>query len=137
MATSRWLVLIWQVAGSGQYRDPGDVDGQLRTLGLLERLRAKSGYLDRAASDLHYCVDALLRELENPNLHDIQNMTFRVELWDRHALHVRWVVAAAGMVSVALAAFDQAVTSWPDERLTPRQGIHLIREHPQPLGKSR
>jgi hypothetical protein len=39
-------------------------------LGLLERLRAESGY----------------PELENPNLHGIANMSFRVELWDRHAL---------------------------------------------------
>jgi hypothetical protein len=100
-------------------------------------LRAESGYLDRAASDLHSRVDALLYELENPNLHDIANMSFRVELWDRHALHVRWVIAAVGTVSVALAAFEQAVTSWPNERLTLRQGIHLIREHPQTLRKSR
>ena len=41
----------------------------------------------------------LLRELANPNLHDIANMSFHVELWDRHADHLRWVVAAAGSLS--------------------------------------
>jgi hypothetical protein len=60
--------------------DAPDQDGQLHTLGLLERLRAESGYLDQAASDLYYGVDALLRELRNPYLHDIANMSFRVEL---------------------------------------------------------
>jgi hypothetical protein len=38
-------------------------------------------------------VDALLRELVNPNLHDIANMSFRVELWDLHARHTRWMIA--------------------------------------------
>src|ERR1700692_3729455 len=67
--------------------------------------------------------------LRTPNLHDIANMSFRVELWDRHALHIRWVVAAAGSVFVAHAAFDEAVKNWPDEHFTLRQGIMLIREH--------
>jgi hypothetical protein len=118
--------------------DPSDQGGQLYTLGLLERLRAENGYLDRAASDLYYRVDGLLRELENPNLHDIQNMSFRVELWDQLALHVRWVVAAAaGTITIGHAVFEAAITNWPRERFTLRQGIHLIREHPQTLGKSR
>lgn len=118
-------------------QDLSDQEGQLYTLGLLERLRAESGYLDRAASDLYHRVDALLRELENPNLHDIQNMSFRVELWDRHAQHVRWVVAAAGTVTIGHAAFEAATANWPDQHFTLRQGIHLIREHPPTLGKSR
>lgn len=117
--------------------DDADEDGQLHTLGLLERLRAESGYLDHAACDLHSRVDALLRELENPNLHDIVSMSFRVELWDRNTQHIRWVVAAAGTITVAHAAFDAAVKNWPSERFTLRQGIMLIREHPHPLGKSR
>lgn len=106
-------------------------DGQLHTLGLLERLRADTKGVEGTYSALYRRVDALLRELENPNLHDIENMTFRVELWDRHAQHVRRVVAAAGTVSIGHAAFDEAVKNWPDERFTLRQGINLIREHPQ------
>jgi hypothetical protein len=62
----------------------------------------------------------LLRELENPNLHDIRNMSFRVELWDQHALHIRWVIAAAGSVFLARAAFEEAVKQWPDQKLTLR-----------------
>jgi hypothetical protein len=62
-----------------------------------------------AYSDLYDRVDALLRELANPNLHDIANMSFRVELWDRHAQYVRWMIAAAGTITVAQAAFDAAI----------------------------
>jgi hypothetical protein len=92
--------------------------------------------LVRGAYDgLYQRVGKLLRELENPNLHDIANMNFRVELWDRHALHFRWVAAASGSVFLARAAFEETVKQWPDQKLTPRQGIMLISEHP--CGKPR
>jgi hypothetical protein len=107
-----------------------DDDGQLHTLGLLERLRAEAHDLWGSSSNLYFKVDGLLRELANPNLHDIANMSFRIELWDHHANHVRWVIAAAGTVTVAHAAFEAAITNWPNERFTLRQGITLIREHP-------
>ena len=107
-------------------------DGQLHTLGLLERLRADTHLIQGAYGGLYERVDKLLRELENPNLHDIANMSFRVELWDRHALHIRWVIAAAGSVFLARAAFDEAVKQWPEQKLTLRQGIMLINEHPPP-----
>jgi hypothetical protein len=67
---------------------PSD-DGRLHTLGLLEHLRAEARAAEGGYSDLYDRVDGLLRELANPNLHDIANMSFRVELWDRHAQHVR------------------------------------------------
>jgi hypothetical protein len=75
-------------------------------------------------------VDKLLRELSNPNLHDIANMNFRIELWERHAEHIRWTVAASGSIVLARAAFDAAVKEWPHERFTLRNGIMLMREHP-------
>ena len=118
-------------------QDPDDEDGQLHTLGLLEQLRAQSGQLWGRSSELYSHVDKLLRELANPNLHDIANMNFRVELWDRYALHIRWVVAASGSVFLARAAFEEAVKQWPDQKLTLRQGIMLISEHPSPLGNPR
>ena len=96
-------------------------DGQLHTLGLLERLRSEANLVRGAYGGLYERVDKLLRELENPNLHDIANMSFRVELWDQHALHIRWVVAAAGSVFVVRAAFDEAVKHWPD---SPTSGSH-------------
>jgi hypothetical protein len=101
------------------------------TLGLLEQQRAESSELWGTSSTIYHRVDALLRELANPNLHDIANMSFRVELWDRHAQHIRWVIAAAGTVTIAQAAFDAAIANWPGERFTLRQGIMLIREHPR------
>src|SRR6202051_3948985 len=105
-----------------------DDEGQLHTLGLLEQLRARSGDLWGRSSMLYSRVDELLRQLANPNLHDIANMSFRVELWDQHALHIRWVVAAAGSVFLARAAFEEAVNQWPDQKLTLRQGIMLMSE---------
>jgi hypothetical protein len=45
------------------------------------------------------------------------------------------VVAAAGSVFVAHAAFEEAVRNWPGEHFTLRQGIMLIRGHPDPPRK--
>lgn len=94
------------------------------------RIRAETDRGRDAYSGLHERVDTLPRELKNPILHDIANMSFRVEPSDRPALRVRWSLAAAGTVSIAQAAFQEAVKNWPDQRLTLRQGIMLIREHP-------
>jgi hypothetical protein len=104
-------------------------DGQLHTLGLLERLRAETKDTKGAYARLYERVDALLRELEKPNLHDIANMSYRVELWDRHAKHIRWTIAAIGHVTIAQATFEAAVREWPHERFTLHHGIRLIREH--------
>ena len=79
----------------------------------------------------YFRVDELLRELENPNLHDIANMQSRVELWTADGQHVRWVVAATANITIGHAAFDAAVANWPNERFTLRQGVLLIREHPE------
>jgi hypothetical protein len=46
-------------------------DGQLHTLGLLEELRNECKRLWGASSKAYFRVDELLRELANPNLHDI------------------------------------------------------------------
>lgn len=113
-------------------QDPEDEDGQLHTLGLLERLRSETNLVQGAYGGLYERVDKLLREIENPNLHDIANMSFRVELWDQYALHIRWVIAASGSVFLARAAFEEAVKQWPDQKLTLRNGMLLMREHPDP-----
>jgi hypothetical protein len=111
-------------------QDPDDEGGQLHTLGLLEQLRAHSGELWGRSSKLYFHVDKLLRQLENPNLHEIANMSFRIELWERHAEHIRWTVAASGSIVLAHAAFDAAIKEWPQERFTLRNGIMLMREYP-------
>src|ERR1700722_18068859 len=116
-------------------QDPQNEDGQLYTLGLLERLRKEAGLIQGQYSDLYHRVDSLLREIRNPNLHDIANLNFRVELWDKYALHIRWTVAAVGHIYIARAAFDEAVKQFPNERLTLRHGIMLMREHPDPPPK--
>jgi len=118
-------------------KEPSDQDGQLYTLGRLERLRTQTGLAGAAFSDMHSRVDKLLREISNPNLHDIANMSYRVELWDKYALHIRWTVAAVGHIYIAQAAFDRAVKEWPDQRVTLRQGIRVIQDHDPALGKSR
>jgi hypothetical protein len=86
-------------------------------------VRAQEARLVRGAYDgLYERVDKVLRELANPNLHDIANMSFHVELWDRHANHLRWVVTAAGNLSLAQAAFDAASREWPDHVKPRREG---------------
>jgi hypothetical protein len=93
-------------------------------------LRAEARAAEGGYSELYDRVDGLLRELANPNLHDIANMSFRVELWDRHAQHVRGGIAAAGTITITQTAFDAAIANWPGEHFTLRQETMLIREHP-------
>ena len=105
-------------------------DGQLHALGLLEQLREECKSLWGTSSEFYFRVDALLRELANPNLHDIpMRLPFRVELWDRHDQHIRWVIAASANVAVGHAALDAAIATYPGERFTLRNGVQVIREH--------
>ena len=58
---------------------------------------------------------SLLRQLANPNLHDIPcNLPFRVEMWDRSDQHVRWMMAASASVAIGHAAMDAAIANYPD-----------------------
>jgi len=84
----------------------------------------------RSSLALRTGIDALLRELANPNLHDIVSMQNRVELWTADGQHVRWAVAATANITIGYVAFEAAVRNWPHERFTLRQGALLIREHP-------
>ena len=55
-------------------------DGQLHTLGLLEELREECKSLWGTSSEFYFRIDELLRELADPNLHDIPTqLPFRVE----------------------------------------------------------
>jgi hypothetical protein len=111
-------------------QEPSDSDGQLHTLGLLEELRTECAQLWGTSSQLYHRIDGLLRELANPNLHDIPTrLPFRVELWDRNDQHIRWVIAASSSVAIGHAALDAAIASYPDQRFTLRNGILVIREH--------
>jgi hypothetical protein len=49
----------------------------------------------------------------------------------QYSLHIRWVIAAVGHIYVARAAFDEAVKTFPNQRLALRDGILLICEHPE------
>ncbi len=105
-------------------------EGQLHTLGLLERLREESKELWGTSSKAYFRVDGLLRELANPNLPDIPtHLPFRVELWDRSDQHIRWVIAASSSVAIGHAALDAAIANYPDQRFTLRNGILVIRQH--------
>jgi hypothetical protein len=110
---------------------PADEDGQLHTLGLIEEPRAECKQMWGTSSELYFRIDELLRELANPNLHEIFAVNaFLVEIWDQHAGRVRWVVAAAASITIAHAAFDVAVGQYPGQRLALRKGALLIREYP-------
>ena len=105
-------------------------EGQLHTLGLLEQLREECKGLWGASSEAYFRVDKLLRQLANPNLHDIPTqMPFRVELWDRSDQQIRWVIAAQSNVAIGHAALDAAIANYPDQRFTLRNGIFVIRQH--------
>jgi len=105
-------------------------DGQLYTLGLLERLRAECKDLWGTSSELYFRVDELLRELANPNLHDIPtNLPFRVEMWDRNDKRIRWVISASSSVAIGHAALDIAIANHPGEHFTLRNGALVIRDH--------
>jgi hypothetical protein len=105
-------------------------DGQMYTLGLLEQLRAECKSLWGASSDAYFRVDGLLRELANPNLHDIPtHLPFRVEMWDRNDQHTCWVIAASASVAIGHAALDAAIANYPGQRFTLRNGILVIRQH--------
>ena len=95
-----------------------EADGQLHTLSVLEQLREASKGLWGASSEAYFRVDELLRQLANPNLHDIpRNLPFRVEMWDQSDQHIRWVIAASASVAVGHAAMDAAIANYPDQRL--------------------
>jgi hypothetical protein len=118
-------------------QDPTEDAGQLHTLGLLERLRSECKDLWCASSDAYFRVDGLLRELSNPNLHDINsNLGYHVELWDGRDLHIRWVVAATDTIAIQRAAFDAAVAKWPQYPFKLRKGISVIREYSPPAGNA-
>jgi hypothetical protein len=109
-----------------------EADGQLHTLSVLEQLRDASKGLWGASSEAYFRVDELLRQLANPNLHDIpRNLPFRVEMWDQSDQHIRWVIAASASVAIGQAAMDAAIANYPDQRFTLRNGLLVIRQHPR------
>lgn len=117
-------------------QDP-DPTGQIYTLRLLERLHEGLRKFGLVKDDLYCRIDALLRELANPNLHTVELTTaFKIELWDRYGKSdLRMVIAVSSNICVAHAAFEAAKKEYPAERLTLRKGIMLMREHPDPPHK--
>ena len=68
--------------GQGSEIEP---EGQVYTLNLLERLHAGLRDFGQTKDELYWRIDALLRELRNPNLHEVELTTaFQIEVWDRH-----------------------------------------------------
>ena len=74
-----------------------------------------------------------MRELANPNLHEVNLATaFKIELWDRYGRDdLRMVIAATSSIIVAQAAFDAAVAQFAGERLTLRKGTMVLCKHPK------
>ena len=89
-------------------------EGERHTLGLLERLRAEFKDLWGTSSKLHFRHEVLPRELADPHLRDIPtDLPSRVEMWDRHDNHSRWVISASSSVAIAHAALDVAIANYP------------------------
>jgi hypothetical protein len=98
---------------------------------LLERLHEGLRDFGRTKDEIYWRIDALLRELRNPNLHEVELTTaYQVELWDRYGKgHLRMVIAATSSVIIAHAAFDAAVKQYAAEHLTLRKGAMVLRVH--------
>jgi len=114
--------------GQGSEIEP---EGQIYTLNLLERLHEGLRDFGRTKDELYWRIDALLRELRNPNLHEVELTTaFQIELWDRHGKsHLRMVLAATSSIMIAHAAFDAAVKQYAAEHLTLRKGAMVLRDY--------
>jgi Protein of unknown function (DUF2971) len=54
---------------------------------------------------------------------------FQIELWDRHAQHIRWVIAASASIAIANAALDVAISEYPGQRITLRKSAMVLWEH--------
>jgi hypothetical protein len=108
-------------------------DGQIYTLGLLERLREDLRRYGHENDGLYSRIDRALRELANPNLHEVELATaFRIELWDRYGKdNLRMTIAVTSSIVIAQAAFDVAVSEHSSERLTLPKGALVLREHPK------
>jgi hypothetical protein len=108
-------------------------DGQIYTLGLLERLREDLRRYGHENHEMYSRIDKTLLELANPNLHEVDLPTaFRIELWDRYGKgNLRMTIAATSSIVIAQAAFDVAVSEHENERLTLRKGAMVLREHPK------
>ena len=105
---------------------------EVHTLTLLERLRAQCCALQSDLLDAYSRIDDLIRQINNPNLHDIpMQMPFRVEMWTGDGQHIRWVTSCASTVSIAHGAFEAAIKSHPSERWTLRNGSLVVREYPE------
>jgi hypothetical protein len=114
--------------GQGSEIEP---EGQIYTLNLLERLHAGLRDFGQTKDELYWRIDALLRELRNPNLHEVELTTaYQIELWDRYGKdHLRMVIAATSSIMVAHAAFDAAVKQYATEHLMLRKGAMVLRDH--------
>ena len=105
--------------------------GQLYTLALLERLHHGLDAFGTAKDELYFRIDRLLRELANPNLHEVGLITaYQIEVWDRYGHdQLRMVIAVTSSIEIAHAAFDAAVRQYACERLTLRKGAMVLRDH--------
>ena len=130
--TFRADVLILFSMGQGSEIEP---EGQVYTLDLLERLHKGLRDFGQTKDELFWRIDTLLRELRNPNLHEVGLTTaYQVELWDRHSKsHLRMVIAVTSSIMIAQAAFDAAVKEYAAEHLTLRKGVMVLRDH-KPFG---
>lgn len=106
-------------------------EGQIYTLNVLERIQEGLRNFDYTKDDLFWRIDALLRALRNPNLHEVELTTaFRIELWDRCGKsRLRMVLATTSSIMIVHAAFDAAVKQYAGERLTLRKGAMVLRVH--------
>ncbi|MER2266449.1 hypothetical protein [Methylobacterium oxalidis] len=137
----RLLVACTSCRRTGSYRIAGLLQrfgGDIRQRDLLAALTASCRYQrgPEAAAPRKYEVqcqarlilpDAALEEAALP-----AGRPFMIEVWKPGASGVQCHIATIWNLDLARAAFATATEIWPEEPLTLRQGIRIIRKHRMP-----
>jgi hypothetical protein len=99
---------------------------------LAERMQARAEKGFRVSPATAPLIVQALRFFANSQA--LARKDFTVEKWDHKGLHVEEIVASAGSIVVAHAAFAAAAEQYPAENLTLRNGAHVIKKQERPTG---
>jgi hypothetical protein len=107
-------------------------------LSLLTDLRDLTSKIADQHARLTYELHTLLNTVANPNIHDVEKeMRFKVEQLTEGGRYVVRLVSLNGDLTVARAAFEMAVKTYPTEPWRLTWGMQIIAKHePKPRSGS-
>lgn len=114
-------------------------EGEALTVGLLIGVRDVCRKIADQHARLGHELHELLRQISNPNLHDVETqLTFRIEQCapGQYGECVR-VISVNGSIAVAHAAFDASVREFPSETWLLVWHSQIIRRYEPDKGESR